>query len=347
MITVPIQTSQPYNVYIGKGLLSQTGRLMSERITPCKAVLVCDSTVAPLYADETAASLQTAGYTVIRYIFKAGEASKNWSVLGALLEFLAQSELTRTDVLVALGGGVTGDLTGFAASIYLRGIRYVQIPTTLLACVDSSVGGKTAVDLQAGKNLAGSFWQPKLVICDTDTLSTLDHYTFMDGVSESIKYGIIRDFDLFRDIADGGFESHGDQIIAKCISMKGDIVAEDEFDKGTRELLNYGHTLGHAVEKCSGFSISHGHAVAVGMHMAASIAANIGFCSMDDAEQITKALSDLGFSLDCPYTKKELLPVILLDKKRKGDMIDFILPKSIGCCEIYPVKIKELEEFLN
>lgn len=347
MITVPIHTSKPYNVSIGKGLLTQAGSLMADRIAPCRAVLVSDSTVAPLYAAQTKASLISAGYEVIQYIFPAGEASKNWSELGALLEFLAQSHLTRTDILVALGGGVTGDLTGFAASIYLRGIRYVQIPTTLLACVDSSVGGKTAIDLQSGKNLAGAFWQPQLVICDTDTLDTLSSHIFLDGVSESIKYGIIRDPKLFHEIESGGFQSHGDEIIAKCIAMKGEIVAEDEFDKGTRELLNYGHTLGHAVEKCSNFSISHGHAVAIGMHMAAEISARIGFCTKDCATQISQALLRLGFSLDCPYSKEELLPAVLLDKKRKGEMIDFILPKEIGCCEIYPVKIKELEEFLG
>lgn len=346
MITVPIQTTKPYNVYIGKGLLAQAGSLMADRIAPCSAVLVSDSTVTPLYADEAASSLAAAGYEVTRYVFPAGEASKNWTILGSLLEFLAQSQLTRSDILVALGGGVTGDLTGFAASIYLRGIRYVQIPTTLLACVDSSVGGKTAVDLQAGKNLAGAFWQPQLVICDTDTLKTLSDHIFLDGVSESIKYGIIRDFQLFCDIESGGFDAHCDKIIAECISMKGDIVAEDEFDKGTRELLNYGHTLGHAVEKCSNFSISHGHAVAIGMNMAASIAARIGYCTSKCAHQIQQSLLKLGFSLDCPYSKEELLPVVLLDKKRKGDIIDFILPKEIGCCEIYPVKIKDLEEFL-
>lgn len=347
MITVPIHTSKPYNVYIGKGLLAQAGTLINDRIAPCRAVLVSDSTVSPLYAGQTADSLTAAGYEVIHYVFPAGEASKNWSVLGSLLEFLAQSHLTRTDILVALGGGVTGDLTGFAASIYLRGIRYVQIPTTLLACVDSSVGGKTAVDLQSGKNLAGAFWQPKLVICDTETLNTLTGPTFLDGVSESIKYGIIRDLELFYDIESGGFKTHGDEIIAKCITMKGEIVAEDEFDKGTRELLNYGHTLGHAVEKCSDFTISHGHAVAIGMHLAASIAARIGFCTEDCAHEISQSLLKLGFSLDCPYSKEELLPVVLLDKKRKGESIDFILPKEVGCCEIYPVKIKELEEFLG
>lgn len=347
MISVPIHTGKPYEVHIGSGLLSQCGTILSKTVTPCRAVLVTDSNVGPLYQKSCENALKASGFDVLSYTFPAGEDSKSLFHLERLLEFLAVSELTRSDLLIALGGGVTGDLTGFAASIYLRGIRYIQIPTTLLAAVDSSVGGKTAVNLEAGKNLAGSFWQPCTVICDTNLLKTLPREYMLDGISESIKYGIIRDEPLFQRIAIGGCDTDTEAVIAACVAMKGAIVAEDEFDNGTRELLNYGHTLGHAIESLSDFSVSHGHAVAIGMHLAGKISLSLGLCSAACSLQITNALRTLHLPVETPYTAKEMIPTILRDKKRRGSTIDLILPREIGCCIIHPVPVDQLLRLLK
>lgn len=346
-ICVPIHTGKPYHVHIGKSLLASTGTLAKEVAASCRAVIVSDSNVAPLYAQTVLDSLTAAGYTPCVYTFPAGEDSKSLSQLEALLEYLATEEITRSDLLIALGGGVTGDLTGFAASIYLRGIKYIQIPTSLLAAVDSSVGGKTAVNLKAGKNLTGSFWQPILVICDTTTFDTLSEACILDGVSESIKYGIIRDNVLFTEIARGGYETKREEIIAACVAMKGSIVAEDEFDNGVRELLNYGHTLGHGIEALSGFTVSHGHAVAIGMCLAAKVSASLGLCGEDCKNEIIAAIEKLSLPTTTEYTVSSMLPVILKDKKRRGSTIDLILPRAVGNCVIHPVRVDLLEEILT
>lgn len=350
MLKQIIQTGKPYPVYIGTGLLARSGNIFTEAIEHLSGksvVIISDSNVMPLYGSITADSFRSAGCQVYTYEIPAGETSKNWNLLGALLEHLVNLQITRSDYLVALGGGVVGDLTGFAASIYMRGISFLQIPTTLLAAVDSSVGGKTAVDLQAGKNLAGTFWQPEAVLCDTDVFHTLSREIFLDGVAESIKYGILRDRQLFLSILNGGLEHTCNDIVAACIAMKGEIVSEDEFDRGTRELLNLGHTFGHAIEACSHFAVTHGHAVAIGIHMAGQTAAKLGICSKECSHDITNALLKLGFSLDCPYSAEELYEVMLRDKKRKGGTIDLILPYAIGDCRIYPVTIEQLKEIMH
>lgn len=349
MLVQTIQTGKPYPVYIGNGLLAQAGSIFTEnlpRLAGKSVVIISDSSVMPIYGDTVSKSFQAIGCNVSEYQIPAGETSKNWSLLGELLEHLAGLQLTRSDYLIALGGGVVGDLTGFAASIYLRGISFLQIPTTLLAAVDSSVGGKTAVDLHAGKNLAGTFWQPDAVLCDTDAFGTLPGETFLDGVAESIKYGILRDRQLFDDILRGGLNQHCTEIVAKCIAMKGEIVSEDEFDRGTRELLNLGHTFGHAVELLSHYEVSHGHAVAIGMSMAGEASARLGLCSGECSAEITSALARLGFSLDCPYGREELFRAMLQDKKRKSNTIDLILPYAVGDCRICPMSLDELKEVL-
>ncbi len=340
-----ISTKEPYPVYVGSGLLSEAGNIFTEEFSelPKKTVvIISDSNVAPLYLHQAENSFRNIGCNVHTYEIPAGETSKNWALLGQALEHLAGLQITRSDCLVALGGGVVGDFTGFAASIYLRGIPFLQIPTTLLAAVDSSVGGKTAVDLKAGKNLAGTFWQPRAVLCDTDVFRTLSSEIFLDGVAESIKYGILRDQNLFADILNGGFQSRCASIVSRCISMKGEIVSEDEFDRGTRELLNLGHTFGHAIETCSHYQVTHGHAVAVGMHMAGIAAKRLGVCDPTCSGTITDALLQLGFHLECPYSPDDLYRVMLRDKKRKGNTIDLILPRSIGDCVIRPMPIADL-----
>ena len=253
MRSVTVKTSATYEVLIGSGLLQKAGEAVKKVISPCKAAIVTDSTVVHLYEETVRQSLTEAGFSVCTFVFPAGEASKNIHTLSHLLEFLAKEEMTRTDLIVALGGGVTGDLAGFGAAVYLRGIPFVQIPTTFLAAIDSSVGGKTAVDLEAGKNLAGAFYQPKRVLCDTDVLQTLPEVVFADGIAEALKYGVLGDAALFEKIAGGDFRQDLEEIIETCVSMKRDVVEEDEFDTGKRQLLNLGHTFGHAIEQKSHF----------------------------------------------------------------------------------------------
>ena len=345
MITVNITASSTYQVTIGHGLLSRTGEYLSRDIPGLSQktlVLVSDSNVIEHYGNTVIQSLKQVGCQVLTYKIPAGESSKNWALLGEFLEFLADLQITRSDMLIALGGGVVGDFTGFAASVYLRGIPFAQLPTTLLAAVDSSVGGKTAVDLHAGKNLAGTFWQPVSVICDTDSFSTLSHEAWLDGVAESIKYGILQDVDLFLSISNGALSTDCETIIAKCIEMKGKLVGEDEYDRGLRELLNLGHTFGHAIEALSRYTVSHGHAVAVGMHLAGTSAHKLGVCDERCCRSITDTLRSLGFSLDCPYPKEQMVHAMLTDKKRKGDSIDLILPYAVGDCRIYPLPVRDL-----
>ena len=343
MRSVAVKTSATYEVLIGSGLLQKAGEAVKKVISPCKAAIVTDSTVVHLYEETVRKSLTEAGFSVCTFVFPAGEASKNIHTLSHLLEFLAKEEMTRTDLIVALGGGVTGDLAGFGAAVYLRGIPFVQIPTTFLAAIDSSVGGKTAVDLEAGKNLAGAFYQPKLVLCDTDVLQTLPEVVFADGVAEALKYGVLGDAALFEKIAGGDFRQDLEEIIETCVSMKRDVVEEDEFDTGKRQLLNLGHTFGHAIEQKSHFQMTHGHAVAIGMHLIAKAAEAKGIAEKGTAATIAKALEQNQLPKETEFSPAEVAEGTLRDKKRRGGTISFVFPKKIGDCEIVKIPVEEVE----
>lgn len=343
MRSVTVKTSATYEVLIGSGLLQKAGEAVKKVISPCKAAIVTDSTVVHLYEETVRQSLTEAGFSVCTFVFPAGEASKNIHTLSHLLEFLAKEEMTRTDLIVALGGGVTGDLAGFGAAVYLRGIPFVQIPTTFLAAIDSSVGGKTAVDLEAGKNLAGAFYQPKLVLCDTDVLQTLPEVVFADGIAEALKYGVLGDDALFEKIAGGDFRQDLEEIIETCVSMKRDVVEEDEFDTGKRQLLNLGHTFGHAIEQKSHFQMTHGHAVAIGMHLIAKAAEAKGIAEKGTAAAIAKALEQNQLPKETEFSPAEVAEGTLRDKKRRGGTISFVFPKKIGACEIVKIPVEEVE----
>ena len=344
MRSVTVKTSATYEVLIGSGLLQKAGEAVKKVISPCKAAIVTDSTVVHLYEETVRKSLTEAGFSVCTFVFPAGEASKNIHTLSHLLEFLAKEEMTRTDMIVALGGGVTGDLAGFGAAVYLRGIPFVQIPTTFLAAIDSSVGGKTAVDLEAGKNLAGAFYQPKLVLCDTDVLQTLPEVVFADGIAEALKYGVLGDAALFEKIAGGDFRQDLEEVIETCVSMKRDVVEEDEFDTGKRQLLNLGHTFGHAIEQKSHFQMTHGHAVAIGMHLIAKAAEAKGIAEKGTAAAIAKALEQNQLPKETEFSPAEVAEGTLRDKKRRGGTISFVFPKKIGDCEIVKIPVEEVEE---
>lgn len=341
-ISVQIDVGKGYEVIVGQGILPDCGKLIAKVASPCRTAVITDSTVEGLYLKTVTESLTKAGFEPCAYAFAAGEVSKNMETLSDILEFLAVNEITRSDLIIALGGGVTGDMAGFAAGVYLRGIRLVQIPTTLLAMVDSSVGGKTAVDLKAGKNLAGVFKQPETVVCDTDCLDTLAGQKFADGAAEAIKYGVLTDRELFESFKSGIERSELPRTIARCVEIKGKIVARDEFDMGERRLLNLGHTIGHAIEKCSGFTIPHGHAVAVGMVMIARAGETLGYTQTGVANEIANVLKANGLPVSTPYGTAELEKAALADKKRFGESISLVFPEYIGLCRIVDKPVSEL-----
>ena len=344
---VGVKASTEYAILIGRGILDSLGEEVRKRIQPCKAAVITDTTVEKLYVAQAEKSLQDAGFTTCRFVYPAGESSKHIGTLSDILEFLAEEEVTRQDIIIALGGGVCGDMAGFAAAVYQRGIRFVQVPTTFLAAVDSSVGGKTAIDLKAGKNMAGAFYQPHLVLCDVDTLDTLPEEVFADGIAETLKYGVIGDQELFVKTAEGDFRKDLEEIIETCVKMKRDIVIEDEFDTGMRQLLNLGHTLGHAIEKKSGFTISHGHAVAIGMHLIAKVAEEKGMAEEGLSEMIRKALENNHLPVSIDYTAEEITEGVLKDKKRRGGEISFVFPTKIGHCEIVKIPVTEVAELVR
>lgn len=335
-----------YDVLIGEGLLKKTGEILKEYMSPCSAVLVTDSNVDSLYAGGVEQSLKKAGFNTFKFVFPHGEGSKNLGVLAELLEFMAANGITRSDLTVALGGGVTGDLAGFASAVYMRGIRFVQIPTTFLAAIDSSVGGKTGVNLKAGKNLAGAFWQPELVICDTESFNTLSREVMADGIAEAIKYGVIKDKNLFDTFCEGDWRDLTQKIVARCVEIKGEVVNKDELDKGERQLLNFGHTLGHAIEKLSGYTVAHGHGVAVGMVLITRAAERRGIAEKGSLNSLIVALKKQGLPVSCDYYAAQLTEAALSDKKRTGEKINLIVPRRIGEAEIMPLPVEELAAFI-
>ncbi len=346
MKTIEITVSHPYPVHIGHGLLPKVAELIKEIGSPDKIALVADQNVAALYGAKVAKPLLKAGFAVVKYFFPAGEKSKNIQQLSQLLEFLAESRLSRGDLLIALGGGVTGDLAGLAAALYQRGMAYVQMPTTLLAAVDSSVGGKTAVNLSAGKNLAGVFWQPQLVICDCDLLATLPKEELAAGAAECVKYAILSDPELLTQLTEQGLAASWQDIIPACIYQKAEIVSQDEKEQGLRQILNFGHTIGHAVERLSNYSIRHGEAVAMGMIVMTRAAERKGICERGVATRIAAALQSLQLPVACPYAAADLAQAALADKKRHGDSITLVLPRAVGDCFLYQLPTDQLAAFI-
>ena len=342
MRKVIVSASTEYAVLIGRGLLAQLGTEGAKRIRPCKAAVITDTTVEKLYAEQAEQSLAAAGFTTCRFSYPAGEGSKHIGTLSDILEFLAEQEITRQDIIIALGGGVAGDMAGFAAAVYQRGIRFVQVPTTFLAAVDSSVGGKTAIDLRAGKNMAGAFYQPHLVLCDVDTLDTLPEEIFADGIAETLKYGVIGDAKLFAETASGDFREKLEEIIETCVKMKRDIVNEDEFDTGLRQLLNLGHTFAHAIEK--NCPIMHGEAVAIGLVLAAGVSERLGLAPAGLAVGLAEDLKKVGLPTQSPIAIGVLLEALEKDKKVEGDAIHFILPRAVGEVVDRAIPLKQLEE---
>ena len=358
---INVGTGVPYNVVIGTGILADAGGLIARCVRGRRAVIVADSNVAPLYSRSMKESLGRAGIEASEFVFPAGEESKSVATFERLVEFLASERLTRTDFLCALGGGVTGDLAGFAASSYLRGIDFVQIPTSLLAAVDSSVGGKCGVNLAAGKNLCGAFHQPKLVLFDADVLGTLPECEFACGMAEVIKYGVIRDAAFFAELEGARGVLSGEALlsaVARCVEIKADVVSRDEREGGLRRILNFGHTAAHAIEKLSGFAAHHGEAVAIGMVIAARYAEAHGVAS-DVSERIASLVRDFGLPADAAecaarhsldaavFSPVAMAEVAASDKKRSGGEVAIVLPKTIGSVAEQRLPVSRLTEFFE
>ncbi len=342
MKTIHVRASREYDVQIGISTLDALGESAARTLKGRNALVVSDSNVAPLYLGRTVNLLKGAGFHVSSFAFPAGEESKNSDTYLRLLNFLAEKRLTRADALIALGGGVVGDLTGFAAATYLRGVGCIQIPTTLLACVDSSVGGKTAIDLPAGKNLVGAFYQPNLVICDPMLLETLPENIFADGCAEVIKYGMLGSAELLERLRERHARQDLEYVISKCVEMKRDIVEGDEFDTGRRQLLNLGHTFAHSIEKLSAYRISHGSAVAMGMRLITRAAVEKGFCGGECLELLEELLDIYHLPKRTEYPAEALAEAALSDKKRSGDRIVLAVPCGVGESKLHAVSVDEL-----
>lgn len=333
------------DIRIARGLLKAAGETMREKGLKGKAAIISDETVYALYGCALRDSLAQAGFDVSAHAFPPGEASKTMATYGDILRFLSGSGITRSDTVVALGGGVVGDIAGFAAATWLRGVKLVQIPTTLLAMVDSSVGGKTAIDLPEGKNLVGAFYQPHLVLIDPGTLQTLPPSVRTDGMAEVIKYGALCDKELFDQLPFE--ETAADSVIARCVAIKQDIVGQDERDFGVRQLLNFGHTFGHAMEKLSGYTLPHGQAVAMGMALMARACAKEGLLAAEACRQLIDKIAACGLPTQPMYPEEEVWQAMGQDKKRMDGGITLVLIKGIGQCYLEKVSMDRARDMLR
>ena len=346
MITVPLG-DRTYPIHIGSGMLDCLGTHVLEALGEVSVAVVTDDNVAPLYLQRAIASLESAGLRVCSIVLPHGEQTKCLDQLGNLYTFLCDNRLTRKDAVIALGGGVIGDLTGLAAATYLRGVHFVQVPTTLLAQVDSSVGGKVAVDLPQGKNLVGAFYQPDFVLVDPDTLSTLTDEYWRDGLGEVVKYGCIGDAELLallEECAPGGraaLMARIDEILLHCIQAKADVVAQDERDTGLRMTLNFGHTIAHAIETCQHYEgLRHGEAVALGMHLMTRLTERKGLTAPGTSDRLDALLRALDMPMTLPaLNKDDVISAMFMDKKLSGQVLRVIVLNEIGKCFIHPTDV--------
>lgn len=348
MKKIHVKASTEYDILIERGLIEKSGEKIASLTKSRRALIVTDSNLRDNWAEKVANSMKSNGFNVFVYTFPAGEKQKQLSTVCSIVGYAAKCELTRSDIIVAVGGGVTGDMAGFAAAIYMRGIDFVQIPTSLLAQVDSSVGGKTGCDLPEGKNLAGAFKQPVAVLIDPDTLSTLPHEFFSDGMGEVIKYGCIWSRDFFEKLESEDINGFIDDLIYYCVDIKRQVVEQDEFESGCRMLLNFGHTLGHAIESYYGFDgISHGHAVGIGMLRAAKIGIKLGITPQGTDDRIEALIKKFDMPLDSFVPNNKLVSFVMHDKKRNSSATRFVLLNNIGSASVKEFNSDELAEILS
>ena len=348
MKRITVNTSKTYDVLLGSGLMGQLSELLKPLCEGRKIGVITDDRVESLYANRVAQDLAAAGYLVRTFVFPHGEGSKHIGTLSDILEYFAERHFTRKDVFLSVGGGVVGDTTGLAAALYMRGIQFIQVPTTLLSMVDASVGGKTAVDLKAGKNLIGAFWQPSLVVADTQVIAQLPQDIFSEGMAEVIKSDLIANAGIVKWVLDGKLKAHLDEAIENCIRMKQGVVEKDEYEtKGLRKVLNMGHTVAHAIEKLSGYEVSHGIAVGTGLVWEAMIATYLGLCDASLVGEIRRAVDTYNLYIDVPYTVEDMVEAMRSDKKNEDSKIDFVLPITYGKWEERKLEQRELIEIIN
>lgn len=329
-------------IHIENGLLSRAAAVIGETFSPSRIHIVSDSTVAPLYLQKLE---QQFTLPVTHTVIPAGEEHKRLSTVEGIYHDLLANGMTRKDLIVALGGGVVGDITGFAAATFLRGVSLCQIPTTLLAQVDSSVGGKTGVDMPEGKNLVGAFYQPRLVLIDPSVLTTLPEQTFADGMAEVVKYGYISNRDILDMVSAPDYKQNIESIICECVKIKRDVVTIDEHDTGLRMILNFGHTIGHAAEKLGNYvDLTHGQAVAVGMVAAMRLSAFLG--NEDLTGRLIEILKHIGLPTELKYVREDIYRSLLSDKKKFGATVNFILVREPGRAEITPIDAEKLHEYV-
>lgn len=338
MITIDIATDKPYKAYIGNGMIEQACRDVATAYPTAKFLIITDNNVAKLHLSKLTSSMSC---NVDVYIVESGESAKSMDNYAAILSYLAENFYTRSDIIIALGGGVVGDLAGFVAASYMRGIRFIQLPTTLLAAIDSSVGGKTAINLPAGKNIVGAFHQPIACYVDIDTLATLSEAEWNCGMGEAVKYAILEGGSSLQIVANQVDMTNVAELIALSIQAKAKYVVGDELDKCKRMLLNLGHTYGHAIEAESCYSISHGRAVAMGILCALDLSIKLGVFRGSRV-----AIESLVHKLIEDYTISyvELNKWIARDKKAEGSMINLVLIEDIGSCILHKMSIRELLE---
>lgn len=323
------------DIHIAPGLLDTLGDLLPGDARGARAAVIADDITAGLFGCRVTRALGRAGVEAEIIAFDHGERNKRFSTLESLLERMSALSLTRSDAVFALGGGVVGDIAGLAAALYARGIALYQIPTTLLAAVDASVGGKNAVDLENAKNMAGTFYQPRAVYCDTDVMRALPEPLLREGRAEILKMGLLADRELFEMAAADRWTDATDGLIARSVSLKSGYVRRDETDQDARQYLNLGHTFGHAVEICSGYGMPHGMAVGTGLAMACRAA------GCEDTETVCRALEKCGYALYPPFGADALFEAAARDKKRRGDTVTFVLPEKIGQCQMKKVSMEE------
>jgi len=331
MKRITVNLNNSYDILLGDNLFSKTPKLIMPFCESKKILVITDSNVEKLYGKKLINLLEKNGFETCLFSFSAGEESKNNDTLFEILDFAFNNGFTRNDIFIGLGGGVVGDITGLSASLYMRGVSYISIPTTLLSAVDSSIGGKTAVNMKSGKNVIGTFNQPALVICDTKIIKNLSENIFAEGLGEVIKYGVIKDKSILDTVKKGETKGNIDDIIEKCLNIKREVVEPDEFDNlGIRNVLNAGHTIGHAIEVESGFDVPHGKAVALGLVIEANIANKLGLCGKTTVTEIEKAVKTVVDISKYEIKPETIATLCLKDKKNKDSRITFLLPEKIG-----------------
>ncbi len=347
MRKVNIDLHGGYTVYIEQGLVDNCGKLVKSICTGRSAVIISDSNVAPLYAQRVSDSLHKSGFETSVFVVGAGEESKNPENLIKAADFCVEKGLTRADVIIALGGGVITDMAGLCGALYQRGIAVCQIPTSLLAMVDSSVGGKTAVNLSKGKNMFGAFYQPSMVLCDSEVLSTLPECEFSNGMAEVIKYAVLKGGRV-RELLDAdNIEDNLDELIEECVKIKKEYVCEDEFDTGARQFLNLGHTVGHAIERLSNFEIAHGSAVSAGMCIVARACKELGICTQTTAEYIEELCRKFSLPTAVDMNTEDLYEASLSDKKRMGQKVTLVLVRDIGECYLEKTEVESTRNIIQ